>query len=140
MELFWNTSLIQPTFSHSNQRKMLRRGIGPQRVGSHDPLIESEVARSMSELVTHVGNPALNIHQCVLSNPHHNLDGSHDYSIVGSVVSKMTYGQRIWNEMGHELGRWNMELMELVNEAFFTFWIVDVFHFCAYLSHGHSEF
>ncbi|KIM20898.1 hypothetical protein M408DRAFT_41311, partial [Serendipita vermifera MAFF 305830] len=30
----WNPAFIQPGHHHANQRKMLRRGLGPQRVGS----------------------------------------------------------------------------------------------------------
>ncbi|PVF97216.1 cytochrome P450 [Serendipita vermifera] len=109
MELPWNTSLLQPSESHSNQRKILRRGIGPQRVGNHDPLIESEVAKL-------IGNPNLTVQEA-----------------VGRMVSKMAYGERIWKEMGNEPSHWNLELMELISEAFFSFWLVDIFHFLRFL-------
>jgi hypothetical protein len=36
---------------------MLRKAIGPQRVGSYDPLIEAQVARLMPVLNTFQGNP-----------------------------------------------------------------------------------
>jgi hypothetical protein len=36
---------------------MLRRALGPQRVGSHDPVVESEVAKLMVALNTFRGNP-----------------------------------------------------------------------------------
>jgi hypothetical protein len=134
MELYWNTSLLQPTFSHSNQRKMLRRGIGPQRVGSHDPLIESEAARLMYELVPFKGNPAPTIQRCAPSARISCSIADNRDRVIGRLVSKMAYGQKIWKEMGNELDHWNIELMELVNEAFFTFWIVDIFPFCIYLS------
>jgi cytochrome P450 len=49
MSFKWSTAFIQPGPSHSNQRKMLRRGIGPQSVGSYDPSIEVEVAKLMEE-------------------------------------------------------------------------------------------
>lgn len=51
----WEMPLLQPGPSHSNQRKMLRRAIGPQRVGSHDPRIELEVAKLITLLNTFQG-------------------------------------------------------------------------------------
>jgi hypothetical protein len=57
----WALSFLQPTAHHSNQRKMLRRGIGPQRITSHDNLIESEAAKLATELEKFEGNPTLAI-------------------------------------------------------------------------------
>jgi hypothetical protein len=34
--------------------------------------------------------------------------------------------------MGDELSLWNIEVMELFNEAFFAVWLVDIFHICVY--------
>jgi cytochrome P450 len=53
----WMLAFIQPTSHHANQRKMLRRTIGPQEVAAHDTLIESAVAKLMPELVTSQGDP-----------------------------------------------------------------------------------
>jgi cytochrome P450 len=61
MAFGWGTPFLQPGPHHSNQRKMLRRGIGPQRVGSYDPIIESEIAKLMTELERFQGNPNLNL-------------------------------------------------------------------------------
>jgi cytochrome P450 len=65
MKVGWSTAFIQPGTSHSNQRKMLRRGIGPQRIGSYDPTMEFEIARFMPELEAFEGNPYLIIQQYV---------------------------------------------------------------------------
>jgi hypothetical protein len=46
------------------------------------------------------------------------------------MVSKAAYGTQIWDEMGEELSHWNMEAMDLITEAVFAFWLVDIFHFC----------
>jgi hypothetical protein len=53
----WALTFSQATSQHANQRKMLRRGIGPQRIGSHNALIESEIAKFMLELETFQGDP-----------------------------------------------------------------------------------
>jgi cytochrome P450 len=63
----WLTTLLQPGPNHLSQRKMLRRAIGPQRVGSHDPLIESDVAKLMNVLSTFQGNPSDTVQQYVLT-------------------------------------------------------------------------
>ncbi|PVF93563.1 cytochrome P450 [Serendipita vermifera] len=116
MELSWNLALIQPTAHHSNQRKMLRKAIGPQRIGSHDPLIECEVGKLVHELAAFKGNPNLILQR-----------------LVSRIVSKLTYGGKIWDEMGDELSLWNIEVMELFNEAFFAVWLVDIFHFLRFV-------
>ncbi|PVF93579.1 cytochrome P450 [Serendipita vermifera] len=112
----WNLGLVQPGIHHSNQRKMLRRAIGPQRVGSHDPLIESVVAKLMTVLNTFEGNPNDVIQDC-----------------IGDMVSKVTYGDQIWDEMGQDLSHWNKDVMSIVNEAAFSFWLVDIFHFLRFI-------
>ncbi|PVF97331.1 cytochrome P450 [Serendipita vermifera] len=116
MSFKWSTSFIQPGPSHSNQRKMLRRGIGPQRVGSYDPSIEFEVAKLMANLETFEGS-SFSIIQDTL----------------GRLVSKLTYGEKIWDEMGEGLSHWNLEALALINEAFFGPWPVEIFHFLRFI-------
>lgn len=53
----WSLAFIDPGPSHSNQRKMLRKGIGPQRIGSHNHLIEGITAKSMLTLHDAKGDP-----------------------------------------------------------------------------------
>ncbi|PVF92957.1 cytochrome P450 [Serendipita vermifera] len=106
----WSVSLLQPGHHHTNQRKMLRRGIGPQRIGSYDSWIESSVAKLMPELENFQGNPKLMF-----------------YHTIGHMVTKITYGEKIWDEMGSDLVSWNVEVMDLINEAFFGSWLVDFF-------------
>jgi hypothetical protein len=65
MEWHWSLIHIKATQHHSNQRRMLRQTIGPQRVASHDPMIESAVENLMVELETFQGNPNLVIQRYV---------------------------------------------------------------------------
>jgi len=53
----WSLSFLQPGQHHSDQRKMLRRGIGPQRVGSHNDKIEKNTAELLMALQGFEGNP-----------------------------------------------------------------------------------
>jgi hypothetical protein len=53
----WEMPMLQPNSHLINQRKMLRRAIGPQRVASHDRRIEYEVAQIMTVLNTFQGAP-----------------------------------------------------------------------------------
>src|SRR5271163_2181830 len=57
MGMGWVLAHIQPGPHFSEQRKMLRRGIGPQRVGSHDEIIEKHATRLMVALNNFEGSP-----------------------------------------------------------------------------------
>jgi hypothetical protein len=46
------------------------------------------------------------------------------------MVSKAVYGELIWKEMGKDLSHWNVEAVEILTEASFSLFMVDVFHFC----------
>jgi hypothetical protein len=48
---------LQPGPHLIEQRKMLRRGIGPQRVGSHSENVEKNTTKLMLELSQFEGNP-----------------------------------------------------------------------------------
>ncbi|KIM19583.1 hypothetical protein M408DRAFT_31100 [Serendipita vermifera MAFF 305830] len=116
MGIHWSTAVIQPGLPHSAQRKMLRRGIGPQRVGSHDPIIEKNVAKLMLTLQNFQGDP----HPILLR-------------AVGRIVIEVTYGTKLPTAMSKGLSSWNIELTELTNHVFFKFWLVDIFHFLRFI-------
>jgi cytochrome P450 len=67
MSLEWSTAFLQPGPSHSNQRKMLRKSIGPQRVASYNNLIQAEVAKLMLTLQNLKGSPVRAIQKYVCS-------------------------------------------------------------------------
>jgi hypothetical protein len=55
------------------------------------------------------------------------------------MIIKITYGETIWEEMGEELIQWNLTAVGQANEAFFAFWLVDIFHFCEYFDQIESS-
>jgi len=57
MGMEWLLPFLQPGSHLSEQRKMLRRGIGPKRISSHSKKIERNAIRLMSELSSFEGNP-----------------------------------------------------------------------------------
>ncbi|KIM28401.1 hypothetical protein M408DRAFT_140803 [Serendipita vermifera MAFF 305830] len=116
MELNWFLTNLHPGPKHAEIRKMLRRAIGPQRVGHHDPSIEKSAAALMLSLHASEGSPAHVI-----------------TSEVGRLVTTITYGDEIWKTMGEDMTAWNVEEMEYVNEALANFWPVDVLHFLRFI-------
>jgi hypothetical protein len=61
----WDLAFLQPGHHFSTQRKMLRRSLGPQAVGSHDINLESEVAKFMTVLDTFQGHPGETVREYV---------------------------------------------------------------------------
>ncbi|PVF93573.1 cytochrome P450 [Serendipita vermifera] len=112
----WNPLFIPPGDHLFHQRKMLRRAIGPHRVGTHDQIIEFEIGKLMTVLETFQGDPDHTIQYC-----------------IGRMVSKATYGTRIWEELGEDLAHWNLEAMDILNETMFGFWPVDMFQFLRFV-------
>lgn len=68
----WSLAFMDAVPTHANQRKMLRRGIGPQRIGSHNHIFEKVAAKLMLEL--------------------HNLKGDFPSPLVLKWASFNTYG------------------------------------------------
>ncbi|PVF93568.1 cytochrome P450 [Serendipita vermifera] len=112
----WLMAFIQPTEHHANQRKMLRRSIGPQGVAAHDVLTEPAVANLMPKLATYQGDPVTPLQ-----------------STLSRVLLTVTYGEKIWDEMGDKLLHWNLEASEYITKALFSFWFVDIFHFLRFI-------
>lgn len=70
----------------------------------------------MTVLSTFQGNPSDTMQHC-----------------VGHLVSRATYGDKIWEEMGKDLSHWNKDAMDLIDEAFSSAWLVDVLHFVRFV-------
>jgi cytochrome P450 len=61
----WSVGFRQADETHQTIRKMLRTGIGPQRVGSHDPLIERTAVKWLLTIQDLKGDPVKEISQYV---------------------------------------------------------------------------
>jgi len=48
-------------------------------------------------------------------------------SAVGAIVTKLGYGDKVYQAHGEELVRINRQRIELITWAFTKFWMVDVF-------------
>ncbi|KIM28315.1 hypothetical protein M408DRAFT_23718 [Serendipita vermifera MAFF 305830] len=116
MGLWWTMPNLPPGPKLAEARKMLRRAIGPQRVGHHDPAIEKSAARAMVTLQTVKGGPTTAF-----------------FNEVGRLVTTVTYGEEMWRTMGDDLANWNCEQMKYINEAFFNFWPVDIMNFLRFI-------
>lgn len=57
MDYKWDIVLRQADKTHQEVRTMLRKGIGPQRIGSHDEFLEDCTKDLMLNLATLQGNP-----------------------------------------------------------------------------------
>jgi len=135
MGLEWTLAFRQPDSHVWEQRKMLRRGIGPQRVGSHGEKIERNTTKLMLELDTFEGNPRSLISKSVPSiEPENNVVNTYpidSFRKVDCIVVEVAYGKKVLEVIGEDLLSWNNEEMHLFDEAFLKFWFVDVFNFRA---------
>ncbi|PVF98744.1 cytochrome P450 [Serendipita vermifera] len=112
----WSALFMPSDAHHSLQRKMMRRGVGSQRLAIHNELIESEVVKVLSSLKTFEGNPKLPV-----------------LKMFGRIITKMIYGERMWKEMWKDLSHWNLDGMQMIDEGFASFWIVDLLPFLRYI-------
>ncbi|KIM23782.1 hypothetical protein M408DRAFT_250244 [Serendipita vermifera MAFF 305830] len=112
----WGTTFQQPGPHHSIQRKLLRRGIGPQGIASHNTKIEDNANKLMLALEGFEGNPYELVLHC-----------------TGQLIIEVTYGTEILKTMAKELSSWNHEALDLLSSSFTTFWLVDIFHFLRFV-------
>ncbi|KAG8825362.1 hypothetical protein FRC19_011599 [Serendipita sp. 401] len=116
MKLGWLLSMIQPGIRHTNQRRMIRKAIGPAAIGSHDPHLEqigNDLALQLAEFQGYVPNLVQNV--------------------MSRVIVEITYGREIWKRAGEELATNNHELMHLSEIGLFNFWSVNFLHFLRYI-------
>ncbi|KAG8825364.1 hypothetical protein FRC19_011601 [Serendipita sp. 401] len=116
MGLSWSLAFMQPGPHHSNQRKMLRKAIGPARVSSHDPRIEQMTNDLMLKFFNFQGYIPTAV-----------------TNAVSKLIIDLTYGEAVREEMGDELTNSNQEIMHLAEYALFNAWIVDFLHFLRFI-------
>ncbi|KAG8825363.1 hypothetical protein FRC19_011600 [Serendipita sp. 401] len=116
MKLNWMLSLIQPGVHHSNQRKMIRRGIGPSTIGSYDPRVERITCDFMLRLAKTQGY----VPDIVME-------------AMSQVIIEVAYGEEIWKRSGKMLSDYNHEIMHLAEIGLFNVWAVDFVHILRFI-------
>ncbi|CCA73622.1 hypothetical protein PIIN_07575 [Serendipita indica DSM 11827] len=110
MKFDWSLPMSQPNAEFNEQRKILRRVIGPQEVTSFDYLLEEQAAGLVESLSGHSGDP-------------------HDQIIraVGRVIIKLAYGERVCQEHGDDLAKMNAQNSDMVVYVLTQLWFVNLF-------------
>jgi hypothetical protein len=67
----WRLAFMEPGPSHFSQKRMIRRGIGSQRLGDHTAVIEKNATKLMLELRNFKGDPHSPVLKCVDLSQHH---------------------------------------------------------------------
>ncbi|PVF96176.1 cytochrome P450 [Serendipita vermifera] len=112
----WFMVLAQPGHRHEQQRRILKKSIGTQRVPEYDNIIETEAAALLEALSGFRGDP------------HSALTAS-----VGTVIFKISYGEKIYREHGDELIRVNKRRIELATWAYPRVWLVNFLPFLQFI-------
>ncbi|PVF96183.1 cytochrome P450 [Serendipita vermifera] len=108
--------LMPPNQSHSEQRKILNKAMGPLVVKQYDALIEDHAAHLVEALAGFVGDPFPLI-----------------VKSVGSFIVRSSYGEKIYKEHGDELVATNKRRSEITTWVRGRFWMVDIFPFLRFI-------
>ncbi|PVF96182.1 cytochrome P450 [Serendipita vermifera] len=116
MSIDWFTALLQPGHTLTEQRKFIRKAIGPQTAQEYDWMIQSESIPLIQSLSGFVGDPLPKLVRA-----------------VGAVILKSGFGEKIYREHGEEMTRLNTQRAELSTWVFTKFWLVNFFPSLQYL-------
>jgi len=106
----WTMRMSQPGPNFHEQRRVFRQALGPHVIGEYDTLIQRHFDSFCGALSSVSGNPFPVI-----------------VDAVGAIVTKLGYGDNVYQAHGEELVRVNRQRIELITWAFTKFWMVDVF-------------
>ncbi|PVF96179.1 cytochrome P450 [Serendipita vermifera] len=116
MYFHWTPILVQPGLNHTEQRKPLRKAIGPQSVHEYDRIIQNGASNIIKALLTSDGDPFLPISR-----------------EVGAVVISCAFGEKVQREHGGDLIETNRQRAKLNAMVMSRFWIVNIFPFVQYI-------
>ncbi|CAG7852153.1 SubName: Full=Uncharacterized protein {ECO:0000313/EMBL:CCA72098.1} [Serendipita indica DSM 11827] len=105
----WLPAFMSPDALHGRIRTLFRRGIGPTKMPSKDPLIERKAQDFVLDLQGVRGNPKSTV-----------------LNTVGMIIIELAYGRGIVKEHGDEMIALNLEAMNLLEKAILTVWTVDL--------------
>lgn len=106
----WSVVLRNADSAHLAMKRMLRRGIGLQRISSHDLLFEQSANQLLLSLRGVQGNSFSLIQ-----------------ATVGGLLVELTYGKEVWSTIGQDLVNLNVEVMDMINRTNNKLWLVDIF-------------
>ncbi|PVG00533.1 cytochrome P450 [Serendipita vermifera] len=105
----WGLLQISPGHAFHEMRKILRKVIGPQAVVEYDHVLEGEAKDLVKNLENFEGDPSKVIE-----------------SAVGAAITKVAYGQRIYEAHGSELIKLSTESIKLVLWTFSQPWLCNL--------------
>jgi hypothetical protein len=107
-------------------RTHITQGIGPHMVPRYRPLISEEITWLVKGLVDFEGDPSdpINTYVSLCQGWLFTLTSS---SAVGSIISRIAYGNEIFEEHGQDLLNMNRKALGLLASGMSNFWLVDFF-------------
>jgi hypothetical protein len=102
MDWGWSSFFMEADSHHLKQRKMMRRGTGPQGIGRYNHLFESEVTRVAMDLQTVQGSPLGRIQESVNA---HSLSIRNFINILSQNVRLYNHQDGLWRANVERKGR-----------------------------------
>jgi hypothetical protein len=117
---------MNPSKELDQIRTHITQAVGPHMVPRYRPLISEGITRLVKGLVDFEGDPSAPINTCV-SLRQGWLFTLTSSSAVGSIISRIAYGNEIFEEHGEDLLNMNRKAMGLLASGMSNFWLVDFF-------------
>ncbi|PVF96180.1 cytochrome P450 [Serendipita vermifera] len=108
----WTPIFAQPGRAHTQQRKLLRKAVGPQSVHEYDRIIQTSISNLLEKLLTSDEDPYLPVSR-----------------EIGALVIQCAYGEKVYREHGQDMVETNAARSKLTAVVFTRFWMVNVFPF-----------
>lgn len=109
MNQLWFTINQQPGPAHTEQRKIIRKAIGPQEVPHYDYVLEQEAEKLLKRLSGFKGDPRPLLVQS-----------------AGAVITIISYGQKVYDKHGEDLVETNRKRADIVTRTG-KIWMVNIF-------------
>ncbi|CCA71466.1 hypothetical protein PIIN_05404 [Serendipita indica DSM 11827] len=112
----YTLTLKQPDKELNEQRRILQKAIGPRVVGEYDHFLNRGCSDLLQRLDGFSGEPF-----------------DHVLKVLGELLTRLAYGNHVFDEYGAELVKANIEGVELVSWVFSRLWVVDIIPLLRYV-------
>ncbi|PVF96174.1 cytochrome P450 [Serendipita vermifera] len=112
----WWMILAPPGHAHTEQRKVLQKVMGPKAVPTYDVFVQDQSVKLVEELSGFSGDPLPRITKS-----------------IGSVIFRISYGNKMFEEHGEELTLANKKRAELSAWTYPRVWLVNFLPFLQYV-------